>query len=433
MFQQCRKKFFRYVIPSMVSLWVYALYTMADGIFVARGVGPDALAAVNLCIPFNCFVLALGTLFAMGSSTKMSIVLGKGDNKEAGRIFSQNTVTVAVVGAAFSALVLWQLDLFARLLGAQEATLAYTKEYLHSIAMFAVCFMISYNLEIQVKADGSPMISTLGNLASGLTNIGLDALFVLRFGWGIKGAAIATGLSQAASMLLFLSYFLWKSKKIRFAAFRFQWKHLRETIVLGVSGFVGELDASFTSLLYNRVIAHVAGSTGLIAYTVVAYVQTFAANTMMGISQGVCPLISYSRGAQQTRQEQSYRKMTLWTIGIVGGATILLTECLAGPITGIYLNEAHAAYSVAVNALRIYAPAFILIGYALFSINDFMAIGRGGLAFRLSLCSLIMMCVFVVALGLLFGATGVWVSATAAKAGYLLIVLAVLRKSSNPN
>lgn len=423
-----KRNFIRYVAPGVASMWVYAFYTMADGVFVAHGVGPDALAAVNLCIPFNCFALALGVLFALGASTKMSIALGEGDREEACQIFTQNIITVALVSVCLSLLVATNLEFFARLLGAEGATLGYTIEYLRYISLFSVCFLVSYNLEIQLKAEGAPFVAAVGTMACGLTNVGLDALFVLKFGWGVEGASLATGISQGISMIIFLCYFIWKSKRIHFCSFRFRWNRLKDTIALGVSGFVGELDASFTSLLYNRVIFHVAGGDGLIAYTVVAYVQTMVANTMMGVSQGVCPLISYSFGAEDANAERAYRCLALWTLGIGGVAATALTVLFAPALASIYLSPALPSFSLAVTALRVYAPVFLLLGFGIFFINDFMAVNRGGTAFRLSLLSLACVCIAVVAMGYTMGATGVWLSAFAAKAITVPVALLLKRK-----
>ncbi len=417
------KTFLRYVTPSVASMWVYALYTMADGVFVARGVNADALAAVNLCIPYNCLVLALGVLFGMGSSTKMSMALGEGDSREASRIFTQNIVTVAAFGLAFSIAAFLMRDSVALLLGASDATMDYTVEYLKYIALFSPCFMVSYNLELQVKADGAPVIAAVGTLACCITNVGLDALFVLVLGLGVEGASLATGIAQAASMLIFIGYFLFRGKHIRFAKFRFCLRRLKETLSLGVSGFVGELDASFTALLFNRIITRVGGGTGLIAYTVVAYVQTFVANTMMGISQGTCPLISYCCGAKDVDGERAYRRKALITLGATGALMTAGVIVFAPAISSAYLDASHAAYAVSVHALRWYAPAFLLIGFALFAVNDCMAIGRGGTALVLSLLSLGLTCVSVLALGLLLGSDGVWFSAAAAKILFLPVAL----------
>lgn len=279
--------------------------------------------------------------------------------------------------------------------------------------------MISYNLELQVKADGAPAIATAGTLVCCVTNVGLDALFVLVLGLGVEGASLATGIAQAASMLIFIGYFLFRGKHIRFSRFHFCFQRLKETVSLGVSGFVGELDASFTALLFNRVITRVGGATGLIAYTVVAYVQTFVANTMMGISQGTCPLISYCCGAGDRDGERAYRRMALLALGVAGVLMTAAVILFAPAISSAYLDPSHAAFAASVHALRRYAPAFLLIGFALFAVNDCMAVGRGGTALILSLLSLGLTCVSVLAMGLLLGSDGVWLSAAAAKVLFL--------------
>ena len=135
------KKFFRFVVPSVVSMWIFALYTIVDGIFVAQGVGPEALAAVNLSAPINNMIFAFGFLFATGASTMISFALGRKDKEEARQIFSQNLAAVCVVAAVLTVLLLFNLERVALFLGATEHTIGYVMEYIRYIAMFAIFFM----------------------------------------------------------------------------------------------------------------------------------------------------------------------------------------------------------------------------------------------------------------------------------------------------
>ena len=173
-----KSKFLNYVLPSVAAMWVYTIYTMVDGIFVARGVGKEALAAVNISMPLINVAFALGILFAVGASTKASIYKGQNDGKKADRVFTLSTVTVACVGLIVAANV-------AKLLGATEETMEYVKSYLSVIIMFVPFYMTSYNLEVLIKADGFPKKAIKTSLAGAATNIILDALFVLVFHWGI--------------------------------------------------------------------------------------------------------------------------------------------------------------------------------------------------------------------------------------------------------
>ena len=178
------KRFFKFVVPSIVSMWIFSLYTMVDGIFVSRGVGEIALRAVNLSMPFTSFIFMVGILLATGTSTVISIALGQKDLERARGYFNQNLAVTGAVSLLLTVLVLFNLDTVAHFLGATPDTLGYVKEYVGTIAVFAVFFTVSYNLEVQVKANGAPHISTVGVISCSLMNVVLDAVFVLVFHWG---------------------------------------------------------------------------------------------------------------------------------------------------------------------------------------------------------------------------------------------------------
>ena len=140
------KRFFKFVIPSIVSMWIFSLYTMVDGIFVAWGVGEHALTAVNLSMPFTSLVFMVGILLATGTSTVISIALGQGDLDRARNYFNQNLFVTGIASLLLGALVLLNLERVALFLGATPDTLVYVKEYVGTIAAFAIFFTISYNL-----------------------------------------------------------------------------------------------------------------------------------------------------------------------------------------------------------------------------------------------------------------------------------------------
>lgn len=213
------KRFFQFVIPSIVSMWIFSLYTMVDGMFVSWGVGEHALAAVNLSMPFTSVIFTLGILLATGTSTVISIALGQKDLEKARTYFNQNICVTAAVSLILSLLVLFNLERVALFLGAYPDTLEYVKQYVGVIACFAVFFTVSYNLEVQVKANGAPQVSTIGVLSCALMNVFLDWLFVMRLGWGVWGAALATGLAQVTSTTVFVVYFLTHRERLRLGRF----------------------------------------------------------------------------------------------------------------------------------------------------------------------------------------------------------------------
>ena len=300
---QLRKKFLKFTLPSIASMWVFSLYTIVDGIFVARGVGERAMAAVNLSMPFTSLVFMIGILLATGTSTVISMALGRKELSTARNYFNQNLVVTGIVSLLLTAFVLLNLERAAVFLGATEHTLDYVKEYVGMIAVFAVFFTISYNLEVQVKANGAPQVSTLGVFSCALMNGALDALFVLVFQWGVWGAALATGLAQATSTAVFLIYFLTHRERLRLGRFRPALKVYQRILPLGLSDGLNELSNGLVIFLFNRAILNVIGEEGLPTYTIISYVNTLVLMTMTGTSAPgyAAPgeLLSGGRGAEE--------------------------------------------------------------------------------------------------------------------------------------
>ena len=155
------RRFFKFTVPSIVSMWIFSLYSLVDGMFVAWGVGEHALTAVNLSLPFVSLVFTLGILLATGTSTVLSIALGQKDVERARNYFNQNLFVVIAATLLLAVLVLFNLDWVADFLGATGENHHLVKEYVGVIACFSVFFTVSYNLEVQVKADGAPHVSII--------------------------------------------------------------------------------------------------------------------------------------------------------------------------------------------------------------------------------------------------------------------------------
>ena len=205
--QSLRKQFFRFSTATVASLMVFSLYSIVDGLFVARGVGEYAMSAVNLSVPFINLLFSIAVIFAVGTSTIIAYLLGQKNAQSANNLFSQNLVTLTVIGVTISVLVLVFTEPFALLLGADELTLEYTIHYLQGLAPFAVCFMISYNLEVLVKTDGRPRLALITVCVGCVTNCVLDYLAIFHWDMGIWGAAAATGVSQLLTCVIYMTHF----------------------------------------------------------------------------------------------------------------------------------------------------------------------------------------------------------------------------------
>ena len=392
-------------------MWAFSLYTMVDGVFVARGVGETAMAAVNLSAPFTSLVFTVGVLLATGTSTVISVALGRGELERARNDFNQNLAVTAAVSLLLTALVLLSLERAALILGATPDTLEYVKEYVGTIAVFAVFFTVSYNLEVQVKANGAPQVSTVGVLSCALMNVALDALFVVGLGWGVWGAALATGLAQVTSTAVFLVYFLTHRERLRLGRFRLKLGRYRRIVPLGLSEGLNELSNGLVIFLFNHTILRFIGEQALPAYTVISYVNTLVLMTMTGAA----------------RQEECRRflKYGAAAAALFAALSFALGELGAPLIVGAFLDRGSAIFDYSVSALRMYAWSFLAVGFNVIFAAFLTAVERPAPALAISLSrSLVLLSASLLTLPVLFGDRGIWLSTLASELGCLVITAA---------
>lgn len=365
--QSLLKQFFHFSAATVASLMVFSLYSIVDGLFVARGVGEYAMTAVNLSVPFVNLLFSIAVIFAVGTSTIIAYLLGQKNAQSANKLFSQNLVTLVVIGVTISVLVLVFTEPLARLLGAEEVTLEYTIHYLQGLAPFAVCFMISYNLEVLVKTDGRPRLALVTVCVGCVTNCVLDYLAIFHWGLGIWGAAAATGLSQLLTCIIYLTHFLGKHTTFHPVRFRMDWKIYRRLLPIGISDGLTELCNGLMIFLFNHTILRCIGTDGLVAYTIIAYANTLVINITMGVSQGSQPLISFQNGRGDGTAIGNLLRYGLRTMCGIAAVCFTVLFLAAPKLVAVYLPEAGAEMlTFATDAFRRYSLCYLPVGFNIY-------------------------------------------------------------------
>lgn len=375
--QSLLKQFFHFSAATVASLMVFSLYSIVDGLFVARGVGEYAMTAVNLSVPFVNLLFSIAVIFAVGTSTIIAYLLGQKNAQSANKLFSQNLVTLVVIGVTISVLVLAFTEPLARLLGAEEVTLEYTIHYLQGLAPFAVCFMISYNLEVLVKTDGRPRLALVTVCVGCVTNCVLDYLAIFHWGLGIWGAAAATGLSQLLTCLIYLTHFLGKHTTFHPVRFRMDWKIYRRLLPIGISDGLTELCNGLMIFLFNHTILRCIGTDGLVAYTIIAYANTLVINITMGVSQGSQPLISFQNGRGDGTAIGKLLRYGLRTMCGIAAVCFTVLFLAAPKLVAVYLPEAGAEMlTFATDAFRRYSLCYLPVGFNIYIAGFLTAMER---------------------------------------------------------
>ncbi len=429
--KEIKNRFIKYVIPSVAAMWVYTIYTMVDGMFVARGVGTTALAAVNISMPFINTAFALGILFAVGASTKASIYKGQGDMEKANKVFTMSTVTVFGLAFIVAIVALLNLERLALMLGADEATLPYVKDYLGIIIPFVVCYMTSYNLEVLIKADGYPQKAIATTLAGAATNIILDYVFVLVLHWGIKGAAIATGISQLMTLSIFLAHFLSKKSQFSFVKIKWNFKEVVSMAKIGVADSVTEFSVGAIIFLFNNTLIRVSGNDGVVIYTVIAYVSQLILMTMMGVNQGMQPLVSYYHGREEHKIHKYILRIALLVAGTASIVAFAWGVLYPNPVVAVFIDRTTDAvlYENAVNAFKLFSFSFLPLGVVVILAGYFTALERPKSAMTISICrGLVLVVISLVIMTMLFGEIGIWLSMGVSETIALILAVTMYKK-----
>lgn len=427
-----KSDFFKLAIPSVISMWVYTLYTMVDGMFVAKGVGETALAAVNISMPLINIAFGISILLAVGASTRASIYKGQNDKDNANKVFSASTITVFIIGVLFTLVTYFNLDFFAHLLGSSAETHEYVIDYLSVIVLFFPFYMTSYNLEVLIKADGHPRKAVTAILIGAFTNIVLDYLFVIQFGYGIKGAAVATGLSQLISFSIFFIHYLFNKKGFTFVKVKLNITELLSMAKIGIADSLTESSVASITFLFNHVLLSYIGNDGIVIYTVIMYVYQLVLMTMLGLNQGMQPLVSYYYGKKEPKSYQYILKIAFISAGIASIASFLLAILFPSPIVAMFISRDHLElFTHATHAFKLFAFSFLPLGFVIILYGYFTATQSINTAIIISISrGLIFVLFSLMIMPRLFGETGIWLALLLSESLSLLLALSLYKKSS---
>ncbi len=379
------KKFITYVTAAIASFAVFSLYSIIDGILVARGVNEIAMSAINLASPYISFLFSISVLFAVGTSTIISIMMGEDRRDSANALFSQNTALLFILGFTISLCAYIFAEPLAKVLGAEGETLPYVIDYIRGISPFSFCFIVSYNMEILVKADGYPQYALFTVSFGCIMNFILAVLAIFVFKTGIYGTGLATGFSQFLTVVLYLAHFFGKKATFRFRRFVPDLRIYGKLLRLGLPDASVELCNGIMIFLFNHMVLRYLGEQGLIAYTIIAYLNTLLLNVAMGVSQGTQPLISYQFGARRPDRIRQLLRYEFIAAGILSALALLVFECFAPGIAAMFLKTGGTAdVSFAARAIRLYSLSFAPVVFNIVIGGFFAAIEKPGKAFVIS-------------------------------------------------
>ncbi|MEG2366215.1 MAG: MATE family efflux transporter [Alistipes sp.] len=384
--ERIRKLLMKYAVPAIIAMTASSLYNMVDSIFIGLGVGPLAISGLALTFPLMNLAAAFGSLVGVGAATLVSLRLGQRDFETAEKVLGNVVVLNLLIGIVFGGVTLLLLDPILYFFGASDATIGYARDYMTIILLGNVVTHMYLGLNSVLRASGHPRQAMYATIATVLVNAALDPLFIYGFGWGIRGAAVATILAQVVSLVWLVRILSNKNELLRLkrGIYHLQRKIVRDIFAIGMSPFLMNLAACFIVILINKGMKEYGGDLAIGAYGIVNRIGFFFIMVVMGINQGMQPIAGYNFGARQYDRVLRVLKLTII------GATCVTT---AGFLIGMFLP--HFAVSMftrdeelirlSTEGMRIVFFCFPIIGFQMVATNFFQSIGMASKAIFLSL------------------------------------------------
>ncbi|MCD4776813.1 MAG: MATE family efflux transporter [Candidatus Aegiribacteria sp.] len=398
--------------PAITGMLVQSMYNLVDTIFVGKGVGTLALAALAVCLPIQIFLLAVSKTVGIGAASIISRLLGAGNEEEAGRIAGGSFVLVAFLGLGISLCGLIFLDPVLKLFGASSRILPYARDYLSIIFIGGTFFSVTVCSNNIARSEGNARVAMISMLVGAGTNIILDPIFIFALNMGIRGAAIATVTGQFFAFVWITRYFFTGRSHLKF-----DWKHLipklhqsLKIMQIGSSSFARIAGGSLMAIVVNNTIMHYGHEMHLAVLGVTNRMLIFALMPLFGLVQGLQPVVGYNYGAGYFERVKKALKYALISATVLTGAYWLLFQLAPRFMLGLFSNDENLISSGA-GILRILVLMMPVVGFQVIAAGTFQSLGKAGIAFILSISRQIL---FLIPLALLLPLaispplTGVW-------------------------
>lgn len=423
------RKLLRFTLPSIVMLVFSSIYGVVDGFFVSNFVGKTAFTAVNFIIPFLMILGAMGFMFGTGGGALIAKTMGEGDDRRANELFSLIVYSSILCGVVLSGVGFLLLRPLAVALGAEGTMLQDCITY-GTVLLFAIpAYVLQYEFQCLCVTAEKPNLGLAVTVASGVTNMVLDALFVAVLPFGLPGAAAATAISQCVGGLLPLLYFI-RNKDGRLHLGRTHWdaRALLKTCTNGSSELMSNISMSLVSMLYNAQLLYYAGEDGIAAYGVLMYVSMIFQAMFIGYSVGTAPVVSYHYGAGAHGELHSLLRKSAVIIAGFAVAMFVGARLLSGPLSRLFVGYDAALLAMTRHAFSIFSFGFLFSGFAIYGSSFFTALNDGLVSAAISfLRTLVFQVLCVLIFPLFWQVDGIWVSLVAAEAMAVCVTVVFLR------
>ena len=380
------KLLFKYAMPAIIAMTATSLYNIVDSIYIGHGCGALALGALTVAKPFMDICAAFGSLVGVGASSLLAIYLGEKDYDRANRVLGNVIVMNVILSALVMAVGLIWLDPILMAFGASEATLGYAHDYMEIILYGNILTHIYFGLNAMLRSAGHPRFSMAATIVAVVVNIILDPLFIFGMEMGVRGAALATVISQAVAVVWQLTKFTNKNELVRFhrGIWRLNRHITSRALAIGMSPFLYNIAHCFVVIIINNQLKTFGGDLAIASYGVINRLTFVFAMMVMGLNQGMQPIAGYNYGAKQyDRVLKSFYLTCAYATGVMG-IVFFLGEFCPVVVTKMFTHDP-ALIAQTIKPMRIICSSMLIIGFQMVTGNLFTSIGKAGRAIFLSL------------------------------------------------
>lgn len=406
------KLLLKFSIPAIVGMLVSALYNIVDRIFIGNGVGALAITGVGVTFPFSTIIMAFGMLVSIGAGAIISIKLGENKKEEAEKILGNTFILISLTSILVTIFGLLYLDKLLVIFGASDSVISYARDYGFIILLGAVLNNIGFGMNNLIRAEGNPKIAMYTMLIGAVLNIILDPIFIFVFNMGVKGAAIATIISQAANSIWVLAYFTRGKSilKLKTKNFRIEKNLMIQIFAIGMSPCLMQIAASVVTIVFNKNLLYYGGDFAIGAMATINSISMIFLMPIFGINQGSQPIIGYNYGAKYFDRVKEALKLSILAATGISLLGFIMVEAFPQFLIKVFNNDPDLV-KIGSHGIKIFLCMLPIIGFQIVSSNYFQAVGKPKKSIFLSLSrQVILLIPLVFILPKFFGLNGVWMA-----------------------
>lgn len=415
-------------LPSIGMQIVDSTYQVADGYFISNYVNETAFGAENLIYPPLLIVMSVGLMFGSGASALLSSEMGKGNAERANRLLTATIVVVSMLSLVLSAALFFLMPRVTRLVGASANMAEYCVQYGRILAMFMPFAMMSMAFHPLLITAERPGMGLAVSIANAVVNIVLDWVFLAIFGWGIRGAAVATGLSWTVSAGIPFAFFIKNREKLHFARPVMDMKAMGRAMYNGVSEMVDAVAYAVVAVVFNLQLIRYIGEAGVEAYAVSEYVGGFFNAAFYGISMSIIPVAGFHLGQGNGKELRNLWRKGMLLMFFLGVAITGVCFLFAGHIAHFFVGYNESLTELSVYAMRLVCLHLLLLGMTVYAGSYFTGLNQGTASLCIALMKgIIGPLVLVWMLPKWIGQDGLWLSVPGAEfLGVLTALVCIL-------